>query len=124
VSVEIIDVKIENQLLDLSLRFQADWAVVHIRVVGSVTVELAVVLLVCVQNSLGYNLEIVKGLWKRRGGINIPIRATISDHHTSEIYIIQFWLKLGLHVVLVNLPSQIWNIDAGVTFSRHEEFIW
>ena len=65
-SIEVIDVEVENQLLNLGFGLDAERAVVHIRVVGSIAVKLAVILLVSIENSLWNNLEVVKGLWKRR----------------------------------------------------------
>ena len=104
-SVEIVDVEVENQLLNLSLRLDAEWAVVHIWIVGGVTVEGAVILLVSVENALGKNLEVVECLGKRRCSVNIPISATISNHHTGKVDVVELGLESSLHVVLVDLPG-------------------
>jgi hypothetical protein len=66
VSVQVVDVEVENQLLDLGLSLYADWTVVDIGVISGITIEKAVVLLVSVENSSGYNLEVEQSLWKRR----------------------------------------------------------
>ena len=65
-SVQVVDVEVENQLLDLGLSLYADWTVVDIGVISGITIEKAVVLLVSVENSSGYNLEVEQSLWKRR----------------------------------------------------------
>ena len=122
-SVEIVDVEVENQLLNLSLCFNAECAVVHIWVVGSVTVESAVILLVSVENASGNYLKVVECLRKRRCSVYIPISAAISNHHTGKIDVVEFRLKSSLHVVLVYLPSEVWNVNTGITFSRDEELV-
>jgi hypothetical protein len=66
VSVQVVDVEVENQLLDLGLSLYADWTVVDIGVISGITIEKAVVLLISVENSSGYNLEVEQSLWKRR----------------------------------------------------------
>lgn len=65
-SVQVVDVEVENQLLDLGLSLYADWTVVDIGVISGITIEKAVVLLISVENSSGYNLEVEQSLWKRR----------------------------------------------------------
>jgi hypothetical protein len=66
VSVKVVNIEVENQLLDLGLSLYADWTVVDIGVISGITIEKAVVLLVSVENSSGYNLEVEQSLWKRR----------------------------------------------------------
>lgn len=104
-SVEVINVEVEDQLLDLSFGFEAKRTVVNIWVVGCVTVECAIIGLICVKNSSWNNLEIVQCFRKRWCSVNIPVCATISDHHTGKVNFVKLWLESSLHVVLVNLPS-------------------
>jgi hypothetical protein len=63
VSVQVVDVEVENQLLDLGLCFYTKWAVVNIRVISGISVEKTVVLFICVKNSSGDDLEVEKSLW-------------------------------------------------------------
>jgi len=65
--------------------------------VGGVTVELAVVLLKGVKQALWDNVELVEGSWQGWASINIPIGASITNHHTLEVDL----LRLGLDVTVV-----------------------
>ena len=116
-SVEVVDIEVENQFLDLGLCFETERTVVYIGVVSCVTIESAVVLLIGVENSSWDNLEVVKCLWKGRCSVDVPVCAAISNHHTSKIDIVKFWLEGSLHIVLVDLPGEVWDVDSGVTFS-------
>jgi hypothetical protein len=59
-SVEVINVEVEERLLNLCFGLDAKWAVceIRVRVVRGVSIESAVVLLVGVKNSSGNDLEI------------------------------------------------------------------
>lgn len=62
-SVQVINVEVENQLLDLSLCLDAEWTVVNVGVISSISVEKTVVLLIGVKNSSRDDLEVEKSLW-------------------------------------------------------------
>jgi hypothetical protein len=85
VSVEVVNVKVEDQFLDLRLGLETKRTVVDIWVIGSVSVESAIVSLIGIKNSSWNNLEVIKCLWKRRCSVNIPVCATIANHHTSKV---------------------------------------
>jgi hypothetical protein len=95
----------------------------HVGVVGCVPVEGAVVLLIGVENSSWDYLEVIECFRKGRCSVEIPVCAAITNHHTSKVNVVQFWLESSLHVVLVDLPSEVGDVDTGVTFSRDEEFV-
>jgi hypothetical protein len=63
VSVQVINIEVENQLLDLGLCLDAEWTVVNVGVISSISVEKTVVLLIGVKNSSRDDLEVEKSLW-------------------------------------------------------------
>jgi len=63
VSVQVINVEVENQLLDLSLCLDAEWTVVSVGVISSISVEKTVVFLISVKNSSRDDLEVEKSFW-------------------------------------------------------------
>lgn len=84
-SIKIVNVKVEDQFLDLRLGLKAKRTVVNIWIISCISVESAVVSLIGVKNSSWNNLEVVKCLWERRCSVNIPVCATIANHHTSQV---------------------------------------
>ena len=62
-SVQVINVEVENQLLDLSLCLDAEGTVVNVGVISSISVEKTVVLFIGVKNSSRDDLEVEKSLW-------------------------------------------------------------
>ena len=62
-SVQVINIEVENQLLDLSLCLDAERTVVNVGVISSISVEKTVVLLIGVKNSSRDDLEVEKSLW-------------------------------------------------------------
>ena len=62
-SVQVINVEVENQLLYLGLCLDAEWTVVNVGVISSISVEKTVVLLIGVKNSSRDDLEVEKSLW-------------------------------------------------------------
>lgn len=62
-SVQVINVEVENQLLDLSLCLDAEWTVVSVGVISSISVEKTVVFLISVKNSSRDDLEVEKSFW-------------------------------------------------------------
>ena len=57
-SVEVVDIEVENQFLDLGFSFETERTVVYIGVVSRVTIESAVVLLIGIENSSWDDLEV------------------------------------------------------------------
>lgn len=121
-SVEIVDVEVENQLLELNLCLQAQWAVMGIAESG-VAVEQTVVLLVGVENSSGNDLEVKECFWESGTSVNIPVGAAIADHHTTEIDVVEVGVESSLLVVLVDLPGEEWHVDAGVALTGNEKLV-
>ena len=62
-SVQVINVEVENQLLDLSLCLDAEGTVVNVGIISSISVEKTVVLFIGVKNSSRDDLEVEKSLW-------------------------------------------------------------
>jgi len=65
VSVQVVDVKVENELLNLGFSLNTKRTVGDVRVVGSISVKQTVVFLIGVEDSPGNNLEVEQSLGKR-----------------------------------------------------------
>jgi hypothetical protein len=79
--------------------------------------------------------KIIEHLWRNdveisdcsreaRLNINIPVCRSITNHHTGEVHFKSVTLKSGLLIVLIDLPSEVWNINSTVAFTRDEQLIW
>jgi hypothetical protein len=91
--------------------------------IGRVTVELAVVVVHSVQKSSWNNVEVEESFGQSGVGINFPVGAAISNHHTLEVHLVVGGVKLSTHVVLVDLPGQVWHVNSGIRFTRNEKLV-
>jgi len=65
-------------------------------------------------------VEVKNGLREAWRNINIPVGCAISNHKTLEV-------NLGrsiCNIMLVDLPSEIGDVNAGVALSRYVQGVW
>jgi len=75
------------------------------------------------QQLWGDKLEIGNNFWERREHIKIPVSSTISNDETLEVVKgAEKTIFLEI-VVLVNLPGEVWHIDASITLTRDIDFV-
>lgn len=61
-------------------------------------------------------------LHKAWGSVVLPVRDTVSDHHTFEVWSEGVSAE-SRDVVMVDLVDEIWDIDAGIRFTCDVEFV-
>jgi hypothetical protein len=88
-----------------------------------VEVGVAIVLLEVVEEALLDDLEVGEGLRERGPDIVAPVGGTIADHGASEVDLDHLRAELGLQVVLIDLPGEIWHVDASIGLTRDEDFV-
>lgn len=73
-------------------------------------------------------IEVFHKLWENRHDIVSPISGTIANNKALQIHMhaIIFWESVPhivLFIVLVDLPSQVWSVNATIAFTRNEESV-
>jgi hypothetical protein len=90
---------------------------------GRVAIELTVVVVHSVQKCPWNDVEVEESFGQGGVGVNFPVGAAITDHHALEVHLVVGGVKLSTHVVLIDLPGQVWHVDSGIRFTRDEKLV-
>lgn len=84
-----------------------------------VQVLMAVVGLVSLKQTHGDDVEVSSSSREGRHAVNVPVSQTISYHSSSERDAEKSRVEFGLQVLLVDLPSEVRNVNSGIRFSTN-----
>jgi hypothetical protein len=91
--------------------------------VGRVAIELTVVVVHSVQKCPWNDVEVEESFGQGGVGVNFPVVSAITDQHALEVHLVVGGVKLSTHVVLIDLPGQVWHVDSGIRFTRDEKLV-
>lgn len=122
-SIEIIPVEVLLELHDLIPGIIALVVAAH----GVVEEYDAVVLDPCLIEVDWNDIEVHQKLWVHGPDIRGPVGGSVTDHNTSQVVLNEIWIieipELGLLIILVDLPGEVWGVDSTVTLATDVQFI-
>jgi hypothetical protein len=116
-SVKIIPVEVTSQVLDLfhgSNTFRGGAGRPDV-----IQVHVAVVSLVSLKQTHGDDVKVSGSSGEGRHAVNVPVSQTISYHSSSERDAEKRRVEFGLQVLLVDLPSEVRDVNSGIRFSTN-----
>jgi len=119
-SVQIINVGSLDHLLHLGVGNVTGWGVVVVH--DMLEGEGAFVVVELIKETLRNHVEVVEGVRQGLLGL-VPASASVSNHHSVQVDVVQSRVECGLQVVLVDLPGQVGDVDSGVTFTTDKELV-
>ena len=119
-SEEIIPIESLPEVLDLYPEVLAD-GIVGAGGLDISEVEGALVLGVVLDQTRRDDVEVVHYVGERWRDINIPVSSTVADDETLEVVSLGLLVYADKLVVLMNLPSEVGNVDASIAFTGDVE---
>lgn len=84
---------------------------------------MAVVSLVGLKQTSGDSVEVKHSSRERGHAVNVPVSQPIAYHGSSQWDVVEGRVEFSLQVVLVDLPSEVRDVDSSITFSTNKELV-
>jgi hypothetical protein len=119
-SEEIIPVESLPEIVDLTPESIADGAV-WIRLLDIAEIEMTVVRSVVLQKAGRNDVEVFNNVGEWRWDVHVPVGSTVSNNETLQVVGLALLVNSDKLVMLMDLPSEVGDVDASVRLSRDIE---
>jgi len=119
-SEEIIPVEALPEVVDLTPEGITDGAV-RVGLLHITEIEMAVVHRVVLQKAGWDDVEVLNNVGERGGDVHVPVGSTVTHYETLQVVGLALLVDSDELVVLMDLPSEVGDVDAGVGLTRDVE---